>query len=124
MTLYPSHFCCLTDTFIAAHRTPPYNVCLKVLLNFYGSKGWMSTRKKLLVSFYIAQYHMIYNQAEHNRNNNPLNSIKLIQNSRTLQRLGKNEIILHTKFNCEKRREGNLRFFVFTRIGFSLLDGL
>ena len=36
---------------------------------------------------------MIYNQAEHNRNNNPPNSIELIQNSRTLQRLGKNEII-------------------------------
>ena len=35
---------------------------------------------------------MIYNQAEHNRNNSPPNSIELIQNSRTLQR-GKNEII-------------------------------
>ena len=117
MTLYSSHFCCLTDTFIAAHRTPPYNVCLKVLLNFYGSKGWMSTGKKLLVSFYIAQYHMIYNQAEHNRNNNPPNSIELIQNSRTLQRLGKNEIICTQSLIVENGGREICGFFVFTRIG-------
>ena len=70
----------------------------------------MSARKKLLVSFYIAQYHMIYNQAEHNRNNNPSEFHRAHSKFSDTAETRKEQNYLHTKFNCGKRREGNLRF--------------